>query len=151
MGFWGGGISSNEKKGANMVKMTKQLSVFLENRPGALTQICNILAEVNVNVLALSVHDTVDHAIVRLVADQYIKALLLLEQQGLYIQEQDVVVVSLDNHPGRLAKLTQKLAHADINIAYAYCTAMENQVEGCLVLKTDDPERTLELLRDRPA
>lgn len=133
-----------------MIKITKQLSVFLENRPGVLAKICGILSEAKINVLALSVHDTIDHAITRLVVDQYIKALLLLEQQGLYIREQDVVLVSLDNHPGELAKLAQKLARADINIEYAYCTAIDQQGEGCLVLKTDAPERTLELLRDRP-
>jgi hypothetical protein len=133
-----------------MVKITKQLSVFLENRPGALAKICGVLAEAKLNVLALSVHDTVDHAIVRLIVDQYIKALLLLEQQGLYILEQDVVLVSLDNRPGNLAELAQKLARADVNIEYAYCTAIDRQEEGCLVLKTDSPERTVELLRDRP-
>ncbi len=133
-----------------MIKITKQLSVFLENRPGALAKICGILAEARLNVVALSVHDTVDHAIVRLIVDQYIKALLLLEQQGLYIQEQDVVLISLENRPGGLANLAQRLARADINIEYAYCTAMEEQGEGCIVLKTDSSERTLELLRDRP-
>ncbi len=133
-----------------MVKITKQLSVFLENRPGGLARICNILSEAGLNIQALSVHDTVDHAIVRLVVDQPIKALLLLEQQGLYILEQDIVIISLDNRPGRLAELAQKVARADINIEYAYCTAMDRQEEGCLVLKTDSAERTLELLRDRP-
>ena len=133
-----------------MIKMTKQLSVFLENRPGALTKICGILAQAKINVVALSVHDTVDHAIVRLVVDRHIKALILLEQEGLYLLEQNVLLVSLDNHPGGLAHLTQKLARADINIEYAYCTAMEQQGEGCIVLKTDEPEKTLELLREGP-
>lgn len=133
-----------------MVKIGKQLSVFLENRPGGLAKICGILAQAGLNVLALSVHDTVDHAIVRLVVDQPIKALLLLEQQGLYILEQDVVVISLDNRPGQLAELAQRVARADINIEYAYCTAMEHQEAGCLILKTDSAERTLELLRDTP-
>src|SRR3989338_6156304 len=129
-----------------MIKLYKQLSIFLENRPGALAGICGILGEANVTILALAVHDTMDHAVIRLIADPHVKALLLLEQQGLYLLEQDVIVMKLDNHPGMLAEVARTLAHADINIDYAYCTATEHQLQGCLILKTDAPERTLDIL-----
>lgn len=129
-----------------MPKLVKQLSVFLENRPGGMARICGILAEANVNILALSVHDTVDHAIVRLIVEPHVKSLLLLEQQGLYLLEQEVVMMKLQNRPGELAQLSRQLAHADINIAYAYCTAFEGQPHGCLVLSTDDPRRTIDVL-----
>ena len=129
-----------------MIKLYKQLSIFLENRPGGLARICGILGEANVNILALAVHDTMDHAVIRLIADPHVKALLLLEQQGLYLLEQDVIVMKLDNHPGMLAEVARTLAHADINIDYAYCTATEHQLQGCLILKTDAPERTLDIL-----
>ena len=129
-----------------MVKLEKQLSIFLENRPGGLAKICGTLAESNINILAISTHDTVDHAIVRLVADRPIKALLILEQLGLYILESDVVVLDLDNRPGTLAEVARMLARADINIEYAYCSATEHQQNGCLILRTDEPDRTLELL-----
>lgn len=129
-----------------MVKLYKQLSIFLENRPGGLARISGVLAEASVNILAMAVHDTVDHAVIRLIADPHMKALLLLEQQGLYLLEQDVIVTKLDNHPGSLAGIARALAHADINIHYAYCTATEHQLQGCLILKTDDSERTLEIL-----
>ncbi len=131
-----------------MVKVEKQLSIFLENRPGGLAKICGTLAEAGINILALSIHDTVDHAIVRLIADRPVKALLLLEQLGLYILESDVVVVELENRPGALAEVARKLARADINIEYAYCSAYEHQTAGCLILRADEPERTLELLSE---
>jgi hypothetical protein len=131
-----------------MVKVYKQLSIFLENRPGALARVAGILEDVQVNVLALAVHDTVDHAVVRLIAEPHVKALLLLEQQGLYLIEQEVVTMRLDNHPGTLSSIARTLAHADVNIEYAYCTATEHQLQGCLVLKTDAVERTLELLNE---
>src|SRR3989338_10123990 len=111
----------------------KQLSVFLENRPGALAHICGILSEADINIRALSVHDTVDNAVVRLVVDNPTKALLLLEQEELYIMEQEVVILAVENKPGTLAKIAQKLGHADINIQYAYCTAATNQIGGCIV------------------
>jgi len=131
-----------------MVKVEKQLSIFVENRPGGLAKICGSLAESGINILALTVHDTVDHAIIRLLADRPVKALLILEQLGLYILESDVVVLELDNRPGALAEVARKLARADINIEYAYCSATEHQTSGSLILRTDEPDRTLELLSE---
>jgi len=113
-----------------------------------LARISSILAEADVNILALSVHDTVDNAVVRLVLDNPTKALLLLEQEELYIMEQNVVILAVDNQPGTLARIAQKLSHADINIQYAYCTAARSQVAGCIVLKTDETEATMECLRE---
>ena len=126
----------------------KQLSIFLPNRPGMLAHIAGFLAEAHVNILALSVHDTVDNAVVRLVLDNPTKGLLLLEGEDLYITEQDVVMLAVDNAPGILARIAQKLGHADINIQYAYCTAATNQEAGCIVLKTDQPETTMDCLRE---
>lgn len=126
----------------------KQLSVFLPNRPGMLAHIAGLLAEANVNILALSVHDTIDNAVVRLVLDNPTKAILLLEEEELYIMEQEVVILGVNNEPGILARIAQKLSHADINIQYAYCTAATNQEAGCIVLKTDHPEAAMECLRE---
>ena len=108
----------------------KQLSVFMPNRPGALTRTCTLLAEADINVTMMAVHDMVDNAVVRFLVDQPTKALLLLEQEEYYVLEQEVVVVELENRAGELARLSQKLAEADINIAYAYCTATDNQDRG---------------------
>lgn len=130
------------------MSIQKQLSVFLPNRPGALAHIAGILAEAHINVLALSVHDTVDNAVVRLVLDNPTKALLLLEQEELYIMEQDVVMLAVDNQPGVLAQIAQKLGRADINIQYAYCTAAADQTSGCIILKTDQPEAAARALRE---
>ena len=131
-----------------MVKVEKQLSIFLENRPGGLAKICGTLSEAGINILALTIHDTVDHAIIRLLADRPVKALLILEQLGLYILESDVIVMDLDNQPGALGEVARKLARADINIEYAYCSATEHQGTGSLILRTDEPDRTLELLSE---
>ena len=126
----------------------KQLSVFMENKPGRLSQICSILADAKINVYAMSVHDTVDHAIVRIIVDNPTKALIILEEEGLYIVAQDVVVVEVDNRPGIISSIAKKLFRADINIEYAYCTATRNQEVGALVLKTQDAEQTHEILEE---
>ena len=124
----------------------KQLSVFIENKPGRLSGICNTLADASVNIHAMSVHDTVDHAIVRLVVDNPNKALILLEEEGVYIVTQDVVVIEIENKPGIISDIAKRLFRADINIEYAYCTAARHQELGCIVIKTEDPERALEIL-----
>lgn len=118
----------------------------MPNRPGVLARMCAVLSEADVNIIAMAVHDSVDHGIVRLLVDRPTKALLLLEQEGLYVMEQDIVAVDINNRPGELARISRILAEADINIAYAYCTAASDQQSGCLVLRTDQPEKTHELL-----
>ena len=120
----------------------------MENKPGRLSQICNTLADADINIYAMSVHDTVDHAIVRLMVNNPNKALIILEQEGLYIIAQDVVVLEIENRPGIISMIAKKLFRADINIEYAYCTASKNQENGCLVIKTKDPEQTLEILEE---
>src|SRR3989338_3986156 len=126
----------------------KQLSVFMENKPGRLSHICNTLAEAGINIFAMSVHDTVDHAIVRLLVDNPNKALIILEEEGVYTVSQDVVVLEIENKPGIISTIAKKLFRADINIEYAYCTAAKNQEFGCLVVKTKDAEQTLDILEE---
>ena len=120
----------------------------MENKPGKLSSICTTLADGDINIYAMSVHDTVDHAIVRLIVDNPTKALILLEEEGLYIVTQDVVVLNIENRPGIISTIAKKLFRADINIEYAYCTATKNQENGCLVVKTKDPEQTQEILEE---
>ena len=127
-------------------KIETQLSVFMENKPGRLSHICTTLADNDINIHAMSVHDTVDHAIVRLIVNNPTKALVILEEEGVYTITQDVVVLEIENKPGIISQIAKKLFRADINIEYAYCTATKNQEFGCLVIKTKDAELTLEIL-----
>ena len=129
------------------MKKTKQLSVYLENRPGLLARACSVLGESGINILAMSIHDTVDQAVVRYLVDNPTKALLLLEHEEFYVIEQDVLMVEISNTPGELAAVARKLAQADINIDYAYYTATYRQPHGCLVLRTKDADGAMEALR----
>ena len=104
------------------------------------------MSEAGINILALAVHDTMDNAVVRFLVDNPTKALLLLEQEEFYVLEQKVLVLELLNRPGELTRICRSLAEADINISYAYCTARTDQHSGCLVIKTDNPERASEIL-----
>lgn len=128
------------------MRVDKQLAVFLENKPGTLARVCEALAQKGVNLLALTVSDTVDHAVVRVVVDKPSEALAVLEDAGMLVVESDVLVTEVPNRPGALAEIARRLADSSINIEYAYCTTTEGQPAGCLVFRTHDPERAMGVL-----
>ncbi len=131
-----------------MFSIRKQLSIFLANRPGTLAEVCEQLEEENINILAMTVSDTVDHAVVRLLVDKPGEAIHRLEEKGLLVVENDILAIRLENKPGQLAEVSRNLADNDVNIEYAYCTGTPAQTEGLMVLRTADPGEALELLKD---
>jgi hypothetical protein len=130
------------------MRVDKQLSIFLENKPGTLARMCEALAEKGINMLALTVSDTVDHAVVRVVVDKPAEALHLLGASGILVVENDVVLAEVPNRPGALAVIAKRLADNHVNIEYAYCTAAENQSTSMLVLRTRDPKHAMRVLRE---
>ena len=129
-----------------MLKIEPQLAVFLDNRPGMLSRTCQALAAAKINILALSILDTVDHAIVRMVVDQPKEAEQVLARLHAMVQRRDVVVMDVPNTVGVLAGIAERLAQAGINIEYAYCTATAAQGGGALVVRTNDLEATINAL-----
>lgn len=123
-----------------------QLSIFLDNRPGTLAHVCSTLAKEGINILAISVSDTVDHAVVRMVVNDPKKAIDILGQTNVLVQEREVVLMEVPNKPGELGRIAEKLAKFGINIEYAYCAAVEGQKSGALVLRTSDLEETINIL-----
>lgn len=140
-------ISSEERSGE--MKVMKQLSIFLANRPGTLASVCKELADSGINIQAMTVVDSVDHAVVRMVVSDPDTALHILGERGTLALESDVVVIDIPNEPGGLKSVASKLARARINIEYAYCTASEEHDVGTLVLKTENPAGTLRVLKGK--
>src|ERR1700716_1816153 len=95
-----------------------QLAVFLSNRPGALARVCDALAKAEINIHALATSDTIDHSVVRMVVSDPTKALMLLGESGALALENDVLMIESDNEPGTLARIADRLAHAQVNIEY---------------------------------
>lgn len=129
-----------------MITIQTQFSIFLDNRPGTLARVCQALARADINILALSISDTVDHAIVRLVPHDAKKTAKILQELNASAQERDVILLDMPNVPGTLAKIAEKLAAAGINIEYTYCTASTSQQHGSMVLRTNDLEETISVL-----
>ena len=129
------------------VSIEPQLAVFLDNRPGVLARVCQALAKASINIRALSILDTVDHAIVRMIVDRPREAEQVLAGMHTMLQRRDVLVVTLPSRIGALADIAQRLTEAGINLEYAYCTApASGQGEGVIVLRTNDLEATVNAL-----
>ena len=99
------------------MQITKQLAIFLDNRPGTLARVCDALAEAKINIYAISTSDTVDHTVIRMVVSDYRRAQKIFEEHGTLVVEDDVVMIEGDNKSGALAKIAHKLSAAKVNIA----------------------------------
>ena len=128
------------------MQITKQLAVFLDNRPGMLARVCDALSAAKINIYAISTSDTVDHSVIRMVVSDPNKALYLFEEHGTLVVDDDVLMVDGDNKPGSLAAIAHKLAAAKINIEYAYCATSPNSKKGLLILRVSDPKKALKVL-----
>ena len=129
-----------------MIRIVTQLAVFLDNRPGTLARTCQALAQANINIQALSILDTVDHAIIRMVVDRPKEAEQVLASLHTMVQGRDVVFMDVPNAAGTLATIAERLTEVGINIEYAYCTTSPNHSAGALVLRTNDLEATISAL-----
>lgn len=132
-------------KGTTM-QITKQLAIFLDNRPGTLARMADALGEAKVNIYAISTSDTVDHSVIRLVVDDYRKAMEIFEAHGTLVVEDDVVMISGDNKPGSLARIAHKLADGKVNIEYAYCATPPDAKKGLMILRVNNAKRALKVL-----
>ena len=129
------------------LEISKQLSVFLANKPGTLAEVCEALAEADVNIFALTISDTADHSVVRMVVSDTEKALQLFEERGVLVVEGKVLVIENTNKPGALAKIAARLAKTKINNEYAYLATIPGAKSGLLILRVEDTKRALKVLQ----
>jgi hypothetical protein len=128
------------------MQITKQLALFLENRPGTLARVCDALAAQKINIYAVSTSDTVDHIVVRMVVSDPARAMFVFEAHGTLVVEDDVLMIVDDNKPGSLAKLAHKLANAKINIEYAYCATPPDAKRGLMILRVSNAKKAMQVL-----
>ena len=126
--------------------ITTQLALFLENKPGTLARVCDAMNAAKINIFAISISDTVDHSVIRMVVNDTRKALLMFEEHGTLVVESEVLMIEGDNKPGSLAKIAHQLAKAKINIEYAYCATASDAKKGLLILRPSNPKKALKVL-----
>ena len=128
------------------MQITKQLAIFLDNRPGTLARVCDALSAAKVNIYAITTSDTVDHSVIRLVVSDPHKALAVFEEYGTLVVEDDVIMLEGDNKSGSLARIARKLADAGINIEYCYCATSPGAKRVSLILRVSNPKKALKVL-----
>ena len=128
------------------MQITKQLAIFLDNRPGMLARLSDALAEASINIYAITTSDTVDHSVVRVVTSDYRKALHVFEEHGALAVEDDVILIDGSNKPGELARIAHKLADAGINIEYCYSATPPDAKKGLMIMRVSNPARALKIL-----
>ncbi len=128
------------------MQITKQLAIFLDNRPGMLARLADALAEAKINIYAITTSDTVDHSVIRLVVSDYLRALHVFEEHGTLVIEDDVIMLEASNKAGELARIAHKLADAKVNIEYCYSATPPEVKKGLLILRVSNPAKALKIL-----
>ena len=128
------------------MEIVTQLSLFLVNEPGTLAAVCDELATQDINIYALTISDTVDHAVVRMVVSDTYKAVHMLEERGVLVVENNVLMIQNSNKPGALSRIAATLAKAKINIEYAYFATPPGDKNGLLILRASETKKALKAL-----
>jgi hypothetical protein len=124
----------------------KQLSIFLENRPGRLETVAQLLGDANISILALSVADTKDFGILRLLVDKTEQAGKVLCDNGILCQNSDVTAVEIGSAPGSLARILALFKEANVNVEYMYTMAEPIGEHPIMIFRLDDVKPALEIL-----
>ena len=127
---------------------TKQISVFLENKPGRLANVLQAVAREKVNIIAMTIMDSHEHSVLRFVVDDQDRARRALKSVGTPYTETEVTLVELRNQPGELAHLCELLGSEHINIEYAYCSSGGRNGRTAGVFKVSNAAKAARVLGD---
>ena len=125
----------------------RQLSVFLENKPGRLCAAVNVLAKAGVDISALSLADAAEYGILRLIVDQPDLAKKVLSESGVIVKTNDVIALAMRDEPGGAGSILCLLAEAGINIDYMYACVGHVTGKALMILRTDDAEKAEKVLK----
>ena len=125
----------------------RQISIFLENRPGQLSTICRDLADAGINIATLSLADTADFGIVRMIVDDHEKAKDVLAEKGHVVNVREVIAVCVPDRPGGMAEVMQVLDQSGANIEYSYAFAFHKGEKAVLVFRFSDNDKAESALK----
>ena len=126
--------------------MIKQLTIFVENQPGRLTEVFEILAGAGVDIRAVSVADTADFGLLRLIVDQPEKAVEVIERQGIALLLTDVIAIGRDDRPGAFAAALRLLSNAGVDVEYMYAAISRKAGMAHIILRVENWEQAAEIL-----
>jgi hypothetical protein len=126
----------------------KQISVFLENNAGRLGEVTKTLAEADINIRAISIADTADFGILRLIVNNHQEAMKALVDAGFTTRITDVVAVEVEDTPGSLAKVMELFQQVNINIEYLYASLEGISGKAVIIFKLENHEQGLKIIKD---
>jgi len=130
------------------MKLT-QISVFLENKPGRLSEPCRILADAGINILTLSLADTQQFGILRLVVRDWEKAQKVLKDAGFVVNITEVVAIEVQDRPGGLQEVLEVIEDNQINVEYMYAFTFRKEDKAIIVFLFEDPDQAIRQLSER--
>ena len=119
----------------------RQISIFLQNKPGQLSAICRDLSDAGINIATLSLADTSDFGIVRMIVDDHEKAKATLSGKGHVVNVREVVAVCVPDRPGGMAEVMAVLDGAGANVEYSYAFAFHRGEKAVLVFRFSDNDK----------
>ena len=128
--------------------LQKQISVFIENKPGRLAEVTGILGENGIDMSALCIADTADYGILRLIADKPDLAEKALKSKGYAVNITEVIAISVEDKPGGLAAALRVLDECGINIEYMYAFFRKNAQNATVIVRVDKPAEAIEKLKN---
>ena len=124
----------------------EQISIFLENKAGRLAEVTRILGDAHINIRALSLADTSDFGILRLIVHDNEKAKQVLKEHGFTVGRTEVVAVEVEDRPGGLNRILQILFEAGINVEYMYAFVRQSGQNAVLIFRFDDIDNAVDVL-----
>ena len=125
----------------------KQLSIFIENEKGKLAEVTGLLASHGINIRALSIADTEEYGILRIIVDRTEEAHEMLEEAGFLTKINNVVCVELDDKPGCLNNILRALSDAEISIEYTYAFTTSETNKALMVFRVNDKDKAIDALK----
>jgi len=126
----------------------KQISVFIENKKGSLAEVTKFIADHNINLRALSIADTQDFGILRIITDDPDKARDMLKEEGYTVTATSVLAVALDDAPGSMASILDVLSEADVVVEYTYAFMSNIANKAYMIFRVDDNDKANKALLD---
>lgn len=124
-----------------------QLSVFVENSPGHLRAPCQVLADAGINLVTLSLADTQQYGILRLITRDWQRAKVVLEAAGFVVKITEVVAIEVPDRPGGLAGVLRALEQANINVEYMYAFTEKREDKAVLVFRFENTDAAISALK----
>ena len=125
----------------------KQISVFMENQPGRLAEMASALGEAGINIMALTLAESADFGVVRMIVSDFERAREVLRQKNFTVTETEVLAIEIPDRPGSLGRVLKVFAEKGLNVEYMYAFVTRKE-DALIVFRFDDPDQAIEALKN---